>query len=48
VLSQGPGLARNEAEASVASRSAVERQSRPKPCRPEVRKNKDYLGKEKK
>jgi hypothetical protein len=34
VLSQGPGLARNEAEASVASRSAVERQSRPKPCRP--------------
>jgi hypothetical protein len=25
VLSQGPGLARNEAEASVASRSAVER-----------------------
>ena len=33
MLSQGPGLARNEAEASVASRSAVERQSRPKPCR---------------
>ena len=33
MLSQGPGLARNEAEASVASRSAVERQPRPKPCR---------------
>jgi hypothetical protein len=34
VLSQGSGLARNEAEASVASRSAVKRQSRPKPSRP--------------
>ena len=34
MLSQGPGLVRNEAEASVASRSGVERQSRPKPCRP--------------
>ena len=34
MLSQGPGLARNEAEASVASRSAVERHSRPKPSRP--------------
>jgi hypothetical protein len=34
VLSQGPGLARNEAEPSVASYSAVQRQSRPKPSQP--------------
>ena len=34
MLSQGPGLVRNEAKASVASHSGVERQSRPKPCRP--------------